>query len=112
MQPTASGMTENSIEGREATEQFRHYPRQRGRICDVSREINIRRGRNLPVTQSLAGSVFGLDVEQDEGCSRLDQFADHGFGDRAQCAGDEDRFAGQVDGYHYVVNIMGLKISS
>jgi len=38
----------------------------------------------------------------------LDQFADHGFGDRAECARDEDRFAGQVDGYHYVVNIMGL----
>ena len=41
MQPASAGVAENSIQGREATEGFVHYPVQRRGIRDVGGEVNI-----------------------------------------------------------------------
>src|SRR5450432_2139817 len=70
MQPAASGVAENGIEGREAAETFVHCPVQRSGVGNIGFEVNIRCCRNFPVTERLLGRIFGFDVEQNQSRAR------------------------------------------
>ena len=104
MQAAAASMTENRIQGREAVEGFVTTRLKRGRIRDVSREDKYRTtaGTFQSLRVWLAASS-GLISSRMRVRAGLYQFADHGFSDGAESAGDQDRFAGQVDGDHWVV---------
>src|SRR5882672_259141 len=64
MQTATAGMAEHGIQGREAVEGFLNGLAQSSGVGNVSREINVRRRRNLPGTENLLRGSIGLEVEQ------------------------------------------------
>src|SRR5690242_12978106 len=111
MQSATAGMAQNRIHLRKLAESGVHCRLYLGRTRDVSRKINISRWVDSPLIESLLSLFWALYVGENQLSAGCTDPADHVLGNRAQSAGDQNRFAGKINADHLPYSHPFAKVS-